>query len=54
MEQHIKVIVIKAYNDLILKRLMSVGEILEVNKDRAIILCKNGMTQVYSITLDAK
>jgi hypothetical protein len=49
MEQHIKVIAIISYNDLTLKRLVKVGEVFEVSKDRAIVLCKSGCTQIYSI-----
>jgi hypothetical protein len=49
MEKHFKIIVIKTYNDLVLKRLVASGEILETTEDRAYTICNAGLAQIYSI-----
>lgn len=51
MERCIRlIIIINSYNDLVLKREVCKGEIIKVDRDRAIKLCKLKYAKIYSIT----
>ena len=51
MERHIKIVVtISKYFDIVLKKDVYLGEIIEVDRDRAIKICKLGYAKIYSIT----
>jgi hypothetical protein len=49
MAKHIKIIAIKNYNDLELKKLIVVGTIIETTEDRAYKICQAGLAKIYSI-----
>jgi hypothetical protein len=48
--KHFKILIIKPYNDLVLYRFVSVGEIIDTDEIRAYAICNAGLAQIYSIT----
>lgn len=50
MERIIRLIIIKEYEDLVLKKRVYPDEIIKVDKDRAIKICELGYAKIYSIT----